>query len=40
MKKFAAAMLAGAAMSLSLVAQAQAEGTSVGGSWSNFPEER
>ena len=40
MKKFAAAMLAGAAMSLSLVAQAQAEGKIVGVSWSNFQEER
>ena len=40
MKKFAAAMLAGAAMSLSLVVQAQAEGKIVGVSWSNFQEER
>ena len=40
MKKFAAAMLAGAAMSLSLIAQAQAEGKVIGVSWSNFQEER
>lgn len=40
MKKFATAMLAGVAMSISLAAAAQAEGKIIGVSWSNFQEER
>ena len=40
MRKFAAAMLAGAALSFSLIAAAQAKGKVVGVSWSNFQEER
>ncbi len=40
MKKFATAMLAGVAMSLTLSVAAQAEGKIVGVSWSNFQEER
>ena len=40
MKKFATAMLAGVAMSLTLAAAAQAEGKVIGVSWSNFQEER
>ena len=40
MRKFAAALLAGAALSLSFVAVAQAKGKVIGVSWSNFQEER
>ena len=40
MKKFAAALLAGAALSFSFIAVAQAKGKVVGVSWSNFQEER
>jgi D-xylose transport system substrate-binding protein len=40
MKRFAAAMLAGVAMSLTLSAAALAEGKTIGVSWSNFQEER
>lgn len=40
MKKYAAALLAGAAFSLALSASAQAEGKIIGVSWSNFQEER
>src|SRR6478672_7462417 len=40
MKKFAVAMLAGVAMSLTLIAAAEAKGKVVGVSWSNFQEER
>ncbi|MEO3389225.1 D-xylose ABC transporter substrate-binding protein [Mesorhizobium sp. CAU 1741] len=40
MKNFAAAMLAGVAMSMTLAATAHAEGKIVGVSWSNFQEER
>jgi D-xylose transport system substrate-binding protein len=40
MKKFAAALLAGAALSLCFVAVAQAKGKIIGVSWSNFQEER
>jgi D-xylose transport system substrate-binding protein len=40
MKKFTTAILAGVAMSLALAASAQAEGKTVGVSWSNFQEER
>ena len=40
MKKFATAMLAGVAMTLTLSAAAHAEGKTVGVSWSNFQEER
>ncbi len=40
MKKYVAAMLAGAALSLTLAAHAQAEGKVIGVSWSNFQEER
>jgi D-xylose transport system substrate-binding protein len=40
MGKFAAAMLAGAALLLSLTAGAQAKGKVIGVSWSNFQEER
>src|SRR5690606_547215 len=40
MKRFATAMLAGVAMSLTLSAAAHAEGKIVGVSWSNFQEER
>ena len=40
MKKFAAALLAGAALLLSFVAVAQAKGKVIGVSWSNFQEER
>lgn len=40
MKKFATAMLAGVAMSLTFAAAAHAEGKIVGVSWSNFQEER
>jgi D-xylose transport system substrate-binding protein len=40
MKKFATAMLAGVAMSLTLSAAAHAEGKTIGVSWSNFQEER
>ena len=40
MKKFAAALLAGAALLLSFVAVAQAKGKIIGVSWSNFQEER
>ncbi|MCV0394099.1 MAG: D-xylose ABC transporter substrate-binding protein [Rhizobiaceae bacterium] len=40
MKTFAAAMLAGAALSFALVSQAAAEGKIIGVSWSNFQEER
>jgi len=40
MKKFAAALLTGAALSFSFVAVAEAKGKVVGVSWSNFQEER
>jgi D-xylose transport system substrate-binding protein len=40
MRNFAAAMLAGVAMSLALSTVAQAEGKVIGVSWSNFQEER
>ena len=40
MKKFAAAMLAGVALSISLVAVASAKDKVIGVSWSNFQEER
>jgi D-xylose transport system substrate-binding protein len=40
MRKFAAALLAGAALMLSATGLAQAEGKVVGVSWSNFQEER
>jgi D-xylose transport system substrate-binding protein len=40
MKRFATAMLAGVAMSLTLAASAHAEGLTIGVSWSNFQEER
>src|SRR5690606_40830160 len=40
MNKFATAMLAGVAMSLTLSAAAHAEGKTIGVSWSNFQEER
>jgi D-xylose transport system substrate-binding protein len=40
MRKFAAALLAGAALSLSFAAVAQAKGKVIGVSWSNFQEER
>lgn len=40
MKKYVAAMLAGAALTLTLAAHAQAEGKVIGVSWSNFQEER
>jgi D-xylose transport system substrate-binding protein len=40
MRKFAAALLAGAALSLCFVACAQAKGKVIGVSWSNFQEER
>ena len=40
MKRFATAMLAGAAMSLAMSAHAIAEGKVIGVSWSNFQEER
>lgn len=40
MKRFATAILAGAAMSLALSAVAHAEGKTIGVSWSNFQEER
>jgi D-xylose transport system substrate-binding protein len=40
MKRFATAMLAGVAMSVSLAAVAHAEGNTIGVSWSNFQEER
>jgi D-xylose transport system substrate-binding protein len=40
MKKFAAAMLAGAALSLCVTGLAQAKGKVIGVSWSNFQEER
>src|SRR5690606_8979330 len=40
MKEFATAMLAGVALSLTMAAAAQAEGKTVGVSWSNFQEER
>jgi len=40
MKRFATAILAGAAMSLVLSAAAHAEGKTIGVSWSNFQEER
>jgi D-xylose transport system substrate-binding protein len=40
MKKFAAAIAAGVAMSLALGAAAHAEGKTIGVSWSNFQEER
>jgi D-xylose transport system substrate-binding protein len=40
MRKFAAALLAGAALSLSFAAIAQAKGKVIGVSWSNFQEER
>ncbi|NMG38199.1 D-xylose ABC transporter substrate-binding protein [Chelativorans sp. ZYF759] len=40
MKRFATAMLAGAAMSLAMSGYAQAEGKVIGVSWSNFQEER
>lgn len=40
MKRFTAAILAGAAMSLTLASVAQAKDKVVGVSWSNFQEER
>ena len=40
MKKFAAAVLAGVAMSLALAAVARQRTRSIGVSWSNFQEER
>jgi D-xylose transport system substrate-binding protein len=40
MRKFATALLAGAALSVSLVAFAEAKGKVIGVSWSNFQEER
>ena len=40
MNRFAAAMLAGVAMSLTLVTVAQAKDKVIGVSWSNFQEER
>ena len=40
MKKFVAAMLAGAALSVSLAAVAEAKDKVIGVSWSNFQEER
>ena len=40
MRKFTAAILAGAAMSLTLVATAEAKDKVIGVSWSNFQEER
>jgi D-xylose transport system substrate-binding protein len=40
MKRFATAMLAGAAMSLAMSGYAMAEGKVIGVSWSNFQEER
>ena len=40
MKKFTAAMLAGAALSMTLVSVAQAKDKVIGVSWSNFQEER
>ncbi|TIW14900.1 MAG: sugar ABC transporter substrate-binding protein, partial [Mesorhizobium sp.] len=40
MKKFAAAILAGVAMSLTLASVAEAKGKVIGVSWSNFQEER
>ena len=40
MKKFAAAVLAGAALSLCFAGLAQAKGKVIGVSWSNFQEER
>jgi D-xylose transport system substrate-binding protein len=40
MRKFAAAMMAGAAMTLTLAVDAGAEGKVIGVSWSNFQEER
>ena len=39
MKKFAAAMLAGVAMSFSLATVADAKDKTIGVSWSNFQEE-
>jgi D-xylose transport system substrate-binding protein len=40
MRKLATALLAGAALSFSLIAAAEAKGKVVGVSWSNFQEER
>src|SRR5690606_10769392 len=40
MKRFATALLAGAALSLTMAASALAEGKTIGVSWSNFQEER
>ena len=40
MKRFAAAILAGVAMSLTLASVAQAKDKVIGVSWSNFQEER
>ena len=40
MNRFAAAMLAGVAMSLTLASVAQAKDKVIGVSWSNFQEER
>ena len=40
MRKFAAAMLAGAALSFCVVSLAHAKGKVIGVSWSNFQEER
>ncbi len=40
MKKFATAILAGVAMSMSLAAVAEAKDKVIGVSWSNFQEER
>ena len=40
MRKFAGALLAGAALMLSATGLAQAEGKVIGVSWSNFQEER
>ena len=40
MRKFAAALLAGAVLMLGSIGLAQAQGKTVGVSWSNFQEER